>query len=181
MAKDVDLFAQAMAGVAPLKGRRKPAVVPEPQDDRRPVVPERSRPHVAMVSTGAAAVQSFDRDVDRALSRGKRTPEAKLDLHGMTLVAAERAVARFLAQSAEEGLRVVLIVTGKGLRLEGGRVFGGRIRAEFSGWLERADNRALVAGVRAAHPRHGGSGALYVLLRRRSSASNRSLRATPQR
>ena len=73
------------------------------------------------------------------------------------------------------------VVTGKGLRLEGGRVFGGRIRAEFSGWLERADNRALVSGVRAAHPRHGGSGAFYVLLRRRSSASSRSLRATPQR
>jgi DNA-nicking Smr family endonuclease len=134
-----------------------------------------------MTSTGAAAVQSFDRDVDRALSRGKREPEANLDLHGMTLVAAERAVARFLAQSAGEGRRVVLIVTGKGMRLEGGRVFGGRIRAELSNWLERADNRALVAGVRAAHPRHGGSGAFYVLLRRRSSASSRSLRATPQR
>ena len=60
-------------------------------------------------------------------------------------------------------------------------MFGGRIRAEFAGWLERADNRALVAGMRAAHPRHGGSGAFYVLLRRRSSASSRSLRATPQR
>lgn len=181
MAKDVDLFAQAMAGVAPLKGQRKPRIVPTPRDDKSPVVPERSRPPVAMTSAGAAVVQSFDRDVDRALSRGKRAPEAKLDLHGMTLGAAERAVARFLAQSAEEGRRVVLIVTGKGLRLEGGRVFGGRIRAEFQGWLERADNRALVGGVRAAHPRHGGSGAFYVLLRRRSSASNRSLRATPQR
>ena len=196
MAKDVDLFAQAMAGVAPLKGRRKPVVAPEPQDEKRSVVPERSRPAAApdladtpdfvgtstgAVSAGAVVDQSFDRDVDRALSRGKRAPEAKLDLHGMTLVAAERAVARFLAQSSAEGRRVVLIVTGKGLRLEGGRVFGGRIRAEFAGWLERADNRALVAGLRAAHPRHGGSGAFYVLLRRRSSASSRSLRATPQR
>ena len=92
-----------------------------------------------------------------------------------------RAVTEFLAEAAECGLRVVLIVTGKGLRLEGGRVFGGRIRAEFPGWLERAENRARVAGVRTAHPRHGGSGAFYVLLRRRSSASSRSLRDTPQR
>jgi DNA-nicking Smr family endonuclease len=185
MAKDVDLFAQAMAGVAPLKGRRKPAVVPQPQDEKQSIVPERSRPEAApdfvAASTGTVVDQPFDRDVDRALSRGKRAPEAKLDLHGMTLVAAERAVARFLAQSSAEGRRVVLIVTGKGLRLEGGRVFGGRIRGEFAGWLERADNRALVAGLRAAHPRHGGSGAFYVLLRRRSSASSRSLRATPQR
>jgi DNA-nicking Smr family endonuclease len=124
---------------------------------------------------------SFDREVDRALAKGKRRPEAKLDLHGMTLVAAERAVSAFIAESSAENRRVVLIVTGKGTRLESGRVFGGRIRAEFPGWLERAENRARVAGVRAAHPRHGGSGAFYVLLRRRSPASSRSLRATPQR
>jgi DNA-nicking Smr family endonuclease len=99
----------------------------------------------------------------------------------MTLIAAERAVAHFIADSSDQTRRVVLIVTGKGLRLEGGRVFGGRIRAEFAGWLERAENRARVAGARPAHPRHGGSGAFYVLLRRRSSASSRSLRATPQR
>jgi len=129
----------------------------------------------------SATTQSFDREVDRALSKGKRRPEAKLDLHGMTLVAAERAVSAFIAQSSAENRRVVLIVTGKGTRLESGRVFGGRIRAEFPGWLERAENRARVAGVRTAHPRHGGSGAFYVLLRRRSSASSRSLRDTPQR
>jgi DNA-nicking Smr family endonuclease len=129
----------------------------------------------------SSAPLSFDRDVDRALSKGRRAIEAKLDLHGMTLASAERAVARFIADASEQNRRVVLIVTGKGVRLEGGRVFGGRIRAEFPGWLERAENRTRVAGVRAAHPRHGGSGAFYVLLRRRSPASSRSLRATPQR
>ena len=109
-------------------------------------------------------------------------PQATLDLHGMTLAAAERAVARLSrGRHRTRDLRVVLIVTGKGLRLEGGRVLGGRIRAEFVGWLNRADNRARVRGVRPAHPRHGGGGAFYVLLRRRSSASSRSLRATPQR
>jgi len=133
------------------------------------------------VAAPGIADQTFDRDVDRALSKGRRAPEAKLDLHGMTLTAAERAVAHFLADSSAQNRRVVLIVTGKGLRLEGGRVFGGRIRAEFLGWLDRTENRARVAGVRPAHPRHGGSGAYYVLLRRRSSASSRSLRATPQR
>ena len=117
---------------------------------------------------------SFDRDVDRALSKGRRTPEAKLDLHGMTLAAAERAVTRFIADASEQNRRVVLIVTGKGLRLEGGRVFGGRIRAEFPGWLERAENRARVASVRTAHPRHGGSGAFYVLLRRKRAPSVRA-------
>ncbi len=205
MAKDVDLFRAAMADVKPLKGRKKsarkrpsarkvPAVIPRPKAEGSLPGQERSLAEARTLSARLGMTEvprratkqsstplSFDRDVDRALSKGKRAIEAKLDLHGMTLAAAERAVARFIAEASERNHRVVLIVTGKGVRLEGGRVFGGRIRAEFPGWLERAENRARVAGVRAAHPRHGGSGAFYVLLRRRSPASSRSLRATPQR
>jgi DNA-nicking Smr family endonuclease len=184
MAKDVDLFWAAMAGVTPLKRSRAP-VLPKLTAEQ-PFSPQKGLSVLPQPTASPAAApgivdQTFDRDVDRALSKGRRTPEAKLDLHGMTLTAAERAVAHFIADSSAQNRRVVLIVTGKGLRLEGGRVFGGRIRAEFQGWLDRAENRARVAGVRSAHPRHGGSGAFYVLLRRRSSASSRSLRATPQR
>jgi DNA-nicking Smr family endonuclease len=184
MAKDVDLFQAAMAGVTPLERSRAP-VIPKPKAEG-PSLPQEgfTAPPGMTASPPVApgiADQTFDRDVDRALSKGRRAPEAKLDLHGMNLAAAERAVTRFIAEALEQNRRVVLIVTGKGTRLEGGRVFGGRIRAEFPGWLERAENRARVAGVRTAHPRHGGSGAFYVLLRRRSSASNRSLRVTPQR
>jgi DNA-nicking Smr family endonuclease len=187
MAKDLDLFQAAMVGVTPLKGRR----LPGRPVAARPKAEGSSKPHGSAVATlamtpramPAPAVQEnrFDRDVDRALAKGRRTPQAKLDLHGMTLAVAERAVTQFLADASERALRVVLVVTGKGTRLEGGRVFGGRIRAEFPGWLERAENRARVTGVRPAHPRHGGTGAFYVLLRRRSSASSRSLRETPQR
>lgn len=176
MAKDVDLFRAAMAGVSPLKGPRRsarPAASRSIAEDQAAKKDEAAAPTVTdrpvmRARTAAGGSLTFDRDVDRALARGRRTPEAKLDLHGMTLAAAERAVAHFLAESAEQGRRVVLIVTGKGLRLEGGRMFGGRIRAEFPAWLERPDNRARVAGVRPAHPRHGGSGAFYVLLRRRT-------------
>ncbi len=168
MAKDLDLFKAAMAGAMPLKGN-KPRVsgVPRPKAPVPKEHGQEAQPAVAMAHKGVSRTEGFDRDVDRALARGRRAPEATLDLHGMTLTAAERAVTRFLAESAQQGRRVILIVTGKGLRLEGGRVFGGRIRAEFAGWLDRADNRALVAGLRPAHPRHGGSGAFYVLLRRR--------------
>jgi len=184
MAKDVELFRAAMADVWPLRGRRRP-VAPKPKTEAS--LPRRESSLVSLGLTKVAVLapvvadQTFDRDVDRSLSKGRRAPEAKLDLHGMTLVAAERAVTDFIARCSEQNRRVVLIVTGKGLRLEGGRVFGGRIRAEFPGWLDRPENRARIAGVRPAHPRHGGSGAFYVLLRRRSSASSRSLRATPQR
>jgi DNA-nicking Smr family endonuclease len=174
MAKDVDLFKAAMAGVRPIKGRKAPKLAVAPtlrrgRDEQKPARVASTVPLARKKDEAGTIVEApFDRDIDRALSRGKRSPEAKLDLHGMTLSAAERAVAEFLAQSGEQGRRIVLIVTGKGLRLEGGRVLGGRIRAEFLGWLDRAENRTRVAGVRAAHPRHGGSGAFYVLLRRRT-------------
>jgi DNA-nicking Smr family endonuclease len=191
MVKDAHLFAAAMSGVTPLKGHktRPKTVTPRPKPEAPSKPQERSLAALGM--TGApsdlsADDQNFDRDISRSLARGKLVPQASLDLHGMTLAAAERAVARFLEEVTAEKLSVVLIVTGKGLRLEGGRMLGGRIRAEFVGWLNRADNRHRVRAVRPAHPRHGGSGAFYVLLRRRSSdsrssASNRSLRDTPQR
>ncbi|GEP58828.1 DNA mismatch repair protein MutS [Reyranella soli] len=187
MVKDAHLFAAAMSEVKPLKGR-KPAsraktVIPRPKAEGPSRPHKRSLAGLGMTKEPelSADDQNFDRDTSRALSRGKLVPQASLDLHGMTLAAAERAVAAFLEHATTRDLRVVLIVTGKGLRLEGGRMLGGRIRAEFVGWLNRADNRHRVRAVRAAHPRHGGGGAFYVLLRRRSSASNRSLRATPQR
>ena len=192
--KDVDLFAAAMADVKPLAGRKRrgsptPAAVPMPAPSLPPPSDGGGGPRSLKKggrrgeATPELALddQNFDRDIARALGRGKLVPQASLDLHGMTLAAAERAVSRFLDQATAQDLRIVLIVTGKGVRLDGGRMLGGRIRAEFLGWLNRADNRARVRGVRPAHPRHGGSGAFYVLLRRRSSASNRSLRATPQR
>jgi DNA-nicking Smr family endonuclease len=180
MAKDVDLFAKAMAGVTPLPGQKrqpKATVIPRPKAEG-PLRPQRSLASLGMTPEPDLALDDarFDRDVVRALGRGKLVPQDSLDLHGMTLAAAERAVAGFLDRAVAQDLRLVLIVTGKGVRLEGGRVLGGRIRAEFLGWLNRADNRDRVRAVRAAHPRHGGSGAFYVLLRRRSSASSRSLR-----
>jgi len=192
MAKDVDLFAAAMSGVKPLKGHKRTdhaaGVIPTAKAEGPSGPQKRSLAARRMTKEPELTPddQNFDRDISRALSRGKLLPQASLDLHGMTLAAAERAVAAFLEDATARDLSVVLIVTGKGLRLQGGRMLGGRIRNEFVGWLNRADNRHRVRAVRAAHPRHGGGGAFYVLLRRRSSASrsaasSRSLRATPQR
>ena len=188
MVKDAHLFAAAMSGVKPLKGRKLPAKGAKtavPMVKAEALLGSRKSVSATRVGTKEAELsvddQNFDRDISRALSRGKLVPQASLDLHGMTLAAAERAVAAFLEHASARDLRVVLIVTGKGLRLESGRMLGGRIRAEFVGWLNRADNRHRVRAVRMAHPRHGGGGAFYVLLRRRSSASSLSLRAIPQR
>lgn len=187
MVKDAELFAAAMFGAKPLPGRKKTGrakvVIPRAKSEGPLRRQERSLATLGTTEVRELALddQRFDRDVSRSLARGKLVPQASLDLHGMTLANAERAVATFFEDAAARDLRVVLIVTGKGLRLDSGRILGGRIRAEFLGWLNRTDNRQRVRAVRPAHPRHGGGGAFYVLLRRRSSASSRSLRATPQR
>lgn len=175
MARDADLFKAAMADVTPLKGRRHamrsshtPPLPPKTgEGEKREISSPVRRGRIQERESSKPEPLSFDRDVDRALSRGRRSPEATLDLHGMTLAAAERAVRRFLEEAVALDMRLVLIVTGKGLRQESGHIVEGRIRAEFPGWLSRVDNRAKVRGVKHAHLRHGGSGAFYVLLRRR--------------
>jgi DNA-nicking Smr family endonuclease len=174
MARDVDLFRAAMADVSPLKGRRKaPATAPTtaiPPAGRRTTTDQPPPSGRAASARERASAGAFDRDLDRALARGRRRPQATLDLHGMTLAAAERAVARFLEEAAALDLRLVLVVTGKGLREVSGRIMGGRIREEFPAWLNRGENRAKVRATKPAHLRHGGSGAFYVLLRRRAAS-----------
>ena len=121
MVKDVDLFAAAMGDVKPLAGRKRSAakaVIPRPEAEG-PLKPQK-RPVAAPGMTSASELtlddHNFDRDTARALGRGKLVPQASLDLHGMTLAAAERAVANFLDAAMTQDLRIILIVVvGAGL------------------------------------------------------------------
>ena len=105
-------------------------------------------------------------DIDRRswerLKRGQIAIERKLDLHGRTQSEAHRALDRFLAMAAATGLRCVLVVTGKG-----GAAGRGVLRQMVPRWLAEAGNRDKVLTYCPAQPRHGGDGALYVLLKRR--------------
>ena len=71
-----------------------------------------------------------------------------------------RALITFLALSRADGMRCVLVITGKG------RLGTGVLRARFLDWLSGPDLRDLVSGYSAAHTRHGGEGAFYVMLKR---------------
>jgi len=101
------------------------------------------------------------RKADR-LRRGKLPIEATLDLHGLRQADAHRRLERFLADSQAAGKRCVLVVTGKGLRKEE----GGVLRAAVPRWMNEAPNRSRVLSFDYAQQKHGGTGALYVLLRR---------------
>lgn len=96
------------------------------------------------------------------MRRGQLPIEARLDLHGHTQVEAHRALDSFLAAGQASGKRCVLVVTGRGLAKQD----GGVLRRAVPRWLNQPPNRARILAFDQAQPRHGGAGALYVLLRR---------------
>lgn len=111
---------------------------------------------------------ALDRRTAQRLQRGQLAVEGRLDLHGMTQKQAYAALLRFVLASRNLNRRLVLVVTGKGWNPEAARPEEavGVLRRSVPRWLETAPFTEHVAAVRDAHPRHGGSGALYVMLRR---------------
>jgi DNA-nicking Smr family endonuclease len=99
------------------------------------------------------------------LSRGRKEIDARLDLHGMTQTRAHRALLSFLQRANSEGLRFVLVITGKG-RVVGPESERGVLRRQVPEWLNLPEFRTLVVGFEEAHVGHGGEGALYVRVRR---------------
>lgn len=108
------------------------------------------------------------------LSRGQLAPEAKLDLHGMTEDAAHRALLTFLRSAHARGVRLALVVTGKGAAQRDDEPFDmgldsrkrGVLKRMTPRWLQEPELARFVADTRSAHVRHGGAGALYVYLRK---------------
>lgn len=99
------------------------------------------------------------------LSRGRIEIDARLDLHGMTQARAHRALLHFLQRASGDGLRFVLVVTGKGSGA-GPQSERGVLRRQVPEWLSLPEFRAFVIGFEEAHVGHGGGGALYVRVRR---------------
>lgn len=111
----------------------------------------------------------MDQRAFQRLKRGRLYPEARIDLHGMTLDQAHPALTGFVMRSYAEGKRLVLVITGKGKsRDDGGPipVRFGVLKHQVPQWLRMMPLRPIVLQVTEAHQKHGGSGAYYVYLRR---------------
>ncbi len=121
----------------------------------------------------------------RRMQRGKLDIEGRLDLHGMTEAVAHRALERFIEGEAARGKRLVLVITGKGKGRDwqgnpiavpaapwerGGGYStptqSGLLRRMVPQWLAQPPLNRLVVETSQAQPKHGGTGALYVYLRR---------------
>lgn len=110
---------------------------------------------------------TLDGSWDRQLSRGLISPDRTIDLHGHNLSTAYATLDNALDRAIRDGARVILLVTGKPPRPESERPHArGAIRAAVGDWLAGSRHAVAIAAVRGAHPRHGGTGALYIILRK---------------
>lgn len=160
----------------------KPEADPEPVgteeiEHQRPPIPafklgERvgSRSSVAVTPTVSATnISKIDQKTFGRLKRGQIAPEARIDLHGMTVADAHSALAEFIFRTQAKGLRLVLVITGRGNPNDVGLmpIERGVLRRQVPEWLRLAPLGPLVMDITPAHRKHGGDGALYVYLRRR--------------
>lgn len=171
-AEEQALWAKVVESVRPLHPR---AVAPPPK--AAPLSPEpppkslsRPRPAAAPAPPPKAAQpglgNTLDKSWDRRLGRGLVQPDLTVDLHGHNLATAYTHLDLSLEQAIAAGARVVLLITGRPPRGEP-PVARGKIRAAIGDWLGASRHAGDIAAVRNAHPRHGGAGALYIILRRR--------------
>ena len=100
----------------------------------------------------------LDGRTQRRLFRGDVPIDRRLDLHGYTAVRAEIKLQRFIEDASYAGCRCVLVITGKG---------AGVLKGHVPEWLKRPPLSGLILALAESRPADGGSGAFYVLLRRR--------------
>jgi len=176
---DHGLWDEVRRTIAPLKrGATKlpPAASPadSPQLSAQSVLRTPLRERLQATPPQLAA---FDRRTAQRLSRGQLKPEASLDLHGDGLETARIKLFHFLESQRRRGVRLVLVITGKGASPFGRHTLHGvgfyhaperegRLRREVPLWLDEGLFRDHVSGFQPAHPRHGGGGAFYLRLRK---------------
>jgi DNA-nicking Smr family endonuclease len=164
------------AGASPTELAPVPAAAepPKPPGSPRRLArpPEPPRVTVDLAPDPQAALDRASPHMDRRrfekLRRGRLDPEARIDLHGMTSERAHAALAAFIESTHANGLRLVLVITGKGRRDEGALQphRHGILRHSLPHWLAAPPLTGRILQVAPAHQRHGGAGAFYVYLRR---------------
>lgn len=108
---------------------------------------------------------TLDGSWDKRLAKGLVSPDRTIDLHGHNLDGAWSAIDEGIERAIAAGDRVVLLITGH-YRSGEPPILRGRIRAAVHDWLAHSRHARNIAAVRGAHPRHGGGGSLYLILRR---------------
>lgn len=177
--------------VTPLEGKRAPGVpaagegrgktqlqreatpAAKPKLQGKPAQPPKPRPPLQQSAVGLrprriGQDQSLDGTWNRKLKAGQIAPDYTLDLHGHTLDTAYHRITSGLDQARAMGARVVLVIAGRERPVDPAdrATKRGAIRAKLLDWLAASHHADSIAAIRRAHIRHGGEGALYVVLKR---------------
>ncbi|SDL17367.1 DNA-nicking endonuclease, Smr domain [Maridesulfovibrio ferrireducens] len=115
-------------------------------------------------------VCGIDSKIFQKLKAGSFNHEAQIDLHGMNSEQAFDNLMFFIRESFLEGHRCLLAVTGKGKNSPGGQSV---LKREIQEWLTRDPFRRVVLAFCSAQPKDGGTGAIYILLRRQKKVKGK--------
>lgn len=174
--EEIDLWIAVAKSVSRRKGAKLPSARKSdpPATTVEAATPEAPRRPVAAApkTPTPPPLAPLERRLKKQLSRGRSAIDQSIDLHGMTQAEAHQALRGFLSFAQGRGDRLVLVVTGKGApKARGPDLSGfdepGVLRRIVPHWLHAPHLRAIVLGFEEAGRAHGGSGALYVRLRRR--------------
>ena len=181
LSEDERLFSEAMTGVSPIsRGNRRIMKAPDKDSVRPAHAPKNEElevmAHLSDLISGAAemditfsdeyvegSVKGLDPRLMQQLKDGLFHMEDYVDLHRLTQGAAETRVRDFLLNCQGRGLRCVLIVHGKGLNSENHIPV---LKKRMPLWLSRGPVRKIILAFCTARPYDGGTGAIYVLLKR---------------
>jgi DNA-nicking Smr family endonuclease len=168
-----DLFRRMMDDARPLDvDRRAPDYKPRPaprarfrREDERAVLSEILDADIDEIETGAGEALRFHRPsvgrrTMRKLARGNFAVQGEIDLHGMTVPEAKAQLREFVNESVYRGHTCVRVVHGKGL---GSGQRGPVLKGKVNNWLRRWNEVLAFVSTRQVH---GGTGAVYVLLRK---------------
>jgi DNA-nicking Smr family endonuclease len=171
-AADIALWREVARSVKPLPGRMPPPDEPPTVASAAPrqtapaaIARPQAKPLVSKPAPPPLA--PLERRLRTQLRRGQQSVEAVIDLHGMRQDEAHHALRAFLRREQARGCKLALVVTGKGAAgLGAAGEERGVLKRSVPHWLRLPDLRPLVVGFEEADQRHGGSGALYIRLRR---------------
>jgi DNA-nicking Smr family endonuclease len=170
---DAELFRQLVGDARPIEADlRAPHYKPKPaprarfrRNEERSVLAESLQADIDEIETGAGEALRFSRPTVgrrtmRRLARGSFAVQGEIDLHGMTVPEAKAHLREFVDESVRRGHTCVRVVHGKGL---GSGTRGPVLKGKVNNWLRRW--HAVLAFV-STRQVHGGTGAVYVLLRK---------------
>ncbi|RWO79273.1 Smr/MutS family protein [Mesorhizobium sp.] len=150
----------------PLKGKSAvdiPDIGLDIADDTKPMLRDQAMAPAAATKARTQHVShALDEPTLEKLSKGRLPIEGRVDLHGLSQDEAYSLLFSFLHRAHAGGIRYVLVITGKGSSSGG----DGILRRAVPAWLSTPAFRPLVSSHDHAARKHGGSGALYVRLRR---------------